>query len=200
MNVYLCSNHYSQWPFSIFTFNVSFNQLAYMKKSPSGWITSDIILLKDLKIPQKCDLAFPMPLTAVEPLRDRRRVASLHFRDCTAVVLRRHGGDGGATAGHGGDGVLLRSLYGATAVMAVPRRPQCGLAQPALALRKFWTCSKFPPCHSKGQRCWLFSAVLRRSMTEPLWNHCGITATMAVPLRFMSYRHRIGTAPSVWRW
>ena len=38
-------------------------------------------------------------LTAVEPPRDRRRVASLHFLDCTAVVLRRHGGDGGATAG-----------------------------------------------------------------------------------------------------
>ena len=38
-------------------------------------------------------------LTAVEPPRDCRRVASLHFRDCTAVVLRRHGGDGGATAG-----------------------------------------------------------------------------------------------------
>ena len=46
--------------------------------------------------------SFPLPvthLTAVEPARDRRRVASLHFRDCTAVVLRRHGGDGGATAG-----------------------------------------------------------------------------------------------------
>ena len=46
--------------------------------------------------------SFPLPvthLTAVEPPRDRRRVASLHFRDCTAVVLRRHGGDGGATAG-----------------------------------------------------------------------------------------------------
>ena len=38
-------------------------------------------------------------LTAVEPPRDRRRVASLYFRDCTAVVLRRHGGDVGATAG-----------------------------------------------------------------------------------------------------
>ena len=25
MNVYLCSNHYSQWPFSIFTFNFIFN-------------------------------------------------------------------------------------------------------------------------------------------------------------------------------
>ena len=26
MNVYLCSNHYSQWPFSIFIFNVSFKE------------------------------------------------------------------------------------------------------------------------------------------------------------------------------
>ena len=36
--------------------------------------------------------------------------------------------------------VLLRSLYGATvvtAVMALPRRFHCGLAQPAVALRKF---------------------------------------------------------------
>ena len=47
--------------------------------------------------------------TAVEPPRDRRRVASQLFPDCTAVVLRRHGGDGGCTAvivrchgGHGG--------------------------------------------------------------------------------------------------
>ena len=46
--------------------------------------------------------SFPLPvkhLAAVEPQRDRRRVASLHFRDCTAVVLRRQGGDGDATAG-----------------------------------------------------------------------------------------------------
>ena len=46
--------------------------------------------------------SFPLPvthLTAVEPPRDRRRVATLHFSDCTAVALRRHGGDGGATAG-----------------------------------------------------------------------------------------------------
>ena len=46
--------------------------------------------------------SFPLPvahLTAVEPPRDRHRVASLHFRDCTAVVLPRLGGDGGATAG-----------------------------------------------------------------------------------------------------
>ena len=97
----------------------------------------------------------------------------------TAVVLRRHGGDGGATAvivryhgGHGGD----------TAVMAVPRRSHCGLAKPAVALQ-FWTCSKLPPCHREGPRFWQFSAVLRRSMTEPLRNHGdhgGATAVYAV--------------------
>ena len=46
--------------------------------------------------------SFPLPvahLTAAEPPRDRSRVASLHFRDCTTVVLRSHGGDGSATAG-----------------------------------------------------------------------------------------------------
>ena len=46
--------------------------------------------------------SFRLPVThatAVEPSRDRRRVASIRVRDCTAVVLRRHGGDGGATSG-----------------------------------------------------------------------------------------------------
>ena len=74
------------------------------------------------------------PSTVVEPPRDRRRVAILLFRDCMAVVLRRHGGDGGATAVlvryHGGHG-------GATAVMAVPRRSHCGLAQPAVVCGSF---------------------------------------------------------------
>ena len=50
------------------------------------------------------------------------------------VLIRGHGGDGGATAVlvrcHGGHG-------GATAVMAVPRRPHYGLAQPSMTLRKF---------------------------------------------------------------
>ena len=68
--------------------------------------------------------SFPLPVThpsaAVEPPRDRRRVAILLLRDCTAVVLRRHGGNGGATA-----------------VMAVPRRSHCGLAQPAVACGSF---------------------------------------------------------------
>ena len=56
-------------------------------------------------------------MSAVEPPRDRCRVASLLFRDCPAVVLRRQGGDGDATAGvHGG----------VSAVLAVPQRSgQC---------------------------------------------------------------------------
>ena len=59
-------------------------------------------------------------------------VASLVFRDCTAVVLRRHGGNGGATA------VLVRCHGGhvhAAAVKAVSRRSHCRLAKPTVALR-----------------------------------------------------------------
>ena len=97
---------------------------------------------------------------AEEPPRDRFRVASLLFRDCTA----------------------LRWWYCSpctTAVMAVPRRSHSGLAQPAVALRKFWTCSKFPPCHHEGPQFWFwqFSAVLRRSMMEPLRCHGGLCLT-----------------------
>ena len=33
------------------------------KKIPSGWVTPEIILLNDLKTPQKWRLAFPRPLT-----------------------------------------------------------------------------------------------------------------------------------------
>ena len=95
--------------------------------------------------------SFPLPVThvtAVEPPRDRCRVAGLLFRDCT--------------------------------VMAVPRRSHCGLAQSAVALRKFWTCSKFASGHREG---FDFFAVLRRSMTEPQLNHGdhgGATAVYAV--------------------
>ena len=35
------------------------------KKSPSGWMTPAIILLNDLKTPQKWSLPFPRPLTWV---------------------------------------------------------------------------------------------------------------------------------------
>ena len=54
--------------------------------------------------------------TTVEPPRDRRRVASLLFRDCTAVVMRRHGGHGGATA------VLVRCHGGHGGAAAIPLR------------------------------------------------------------------------------
>ena len=86
--------------------------------------------------------SFPLPVThvtTVEPSRDRRRVAKLLFRDCTAVVLQRHGGDGGTTAvlerchsGHGGAAVIplrIGPIRGGTAevlnmfkVSAVPPR------------------------------------------------------------------------------
>ena len=49
------------------------------------------------------------------------------------VLLRGHGGDGGATAG--GTAVmevLLQSLYGATVVMAVPRRPTADWPHPQM--------------------------------------------------------------------
>ena len=59
--------------------------------------------------------------------------------------------------------------------MAVPRRPHCGLAQPTVALRKFWTCSKV--------RGFEFSMVLWRSMTEPRRSWW-----------FMPYRHHSGAA------
>ena len=88
-------------------------------------------------IPSVVFHSFPYPShpsATVEPPRDLRRVASLLFCDCTAVVLRRHGGDRGATAVlvryHGGHG-------GVAALMAVPWRSHCGLAQSAVVLWKF---------------------------------------------------------------
>ena len=139
--------------------------------------------------------SFPLPvtnLTAVEPPRDRRRVASLYFRDCTAVVLGSHGGDGGATAGGaqwwwscycGGTAVmevLLRSLYGATAVMAVPWRPHYGLAQPADVLKMFKV-SAVPPRTSAVLTVFGGATVINGGTTpEPRrsWRcHCGLCRT-----------------------
>ena len=54
--------------------------------------------------------------SVIEPPRDRRRVAILLFRDCTAFVLRRRGGDGGATA------VLVRYHGGHGGAAAIPLR------------------------------------------------------------------------------
>ena len=78
------------------------------------------------------------PSTVVEPPRDHRRVAILRFRDCTAVAYC-----GGTAVME----VLLRFLYGTTAVMAVPRRCHCGhggaaaiplrIGPPRGGLRKF---------------------------------------------------------------
>ena len=100
------------------------------------------------------------------------------------------GGDGGATA------VLV---YGTTAVMAVPRRSHCGLAQPAVALR--WHCGSFEHVQSFRSA----TAKVRgfdsfpRCYGDQWRNHCGTTAIMAVPLQFMPYKHRSGTATAVWR-
>ena len=126
-------------------------------------------------------------MTAVEPPRDRRRVAILRFRDCTAVVLRRHGGDGGATA------VLVRYHGGHGGTTAVPRRcrgdPTADWSNPrwpAEVLNMFKV-SAVPP-----QR----SAILTvfRGATAITG---GTTAIMAVPVRFMPYKHRRSTAPPV---
>ena len=74
-----------------------------------------------------------------------------------------HCGDGGATAFlvryHGGNG-------GAAAVMAVPRRSHCGLAQPAV-------CSKFPPCRREGPTFDIFP----RCYGDQYRNHCGLCRT-----------------------
>ena len=69
-------------------------------------------------------------ITAVGTPRDRRMIASLRFCDGTAVVLRLYCGGGVVVQFHGGHG-------GAVAVVAVPRRSHCGLAQTAVALRTF---------------------------------------------------------------
>ena len=97
--------------------------------------------------------------------------------------------------------MLLRSLYGATAVMAVSRRC-CGgnggapailtLAQPAVALRKFCTNVMFKVSAVPPRR----SAMLTVFRGATAIND-GTTATMAVQLRFMPYKYHSGTAPPV---
>ena len=151
--------------------------------------------------------SFPLPvtdLTAVEPPRDRRRVASLYFRDCTAVVLGSHGGDGGATAGggtavmelllrgHGGHGgataVLVRCHGGHGGSVATPLRigPTRGCFEDVQSFRR-------ATANVRG-----FDS-FRRCYGDQWRNHSGTTTIMAVPLRFMSYKHRSGIASSVWR-
>ena len=86
------------------------------------------------------------------------------------VLLRGHGGDGGATV------VLVRCHGGHGGAAATPL--QIGPTRGDTA--EVLTFSKFPPCHREGPRFWQFSAVLRRSMTEPLRNHGGNGGATAV--------------------
>ena len=75
--------------------------------------------------------------------------------------------------------VLLGSLYGSTAVMALPWR--CRGDPTADWLNPLWHCSGFEHVQS-----------FRRATAKV----CGL---VAVPLRFMPYKHRSGTAPPVGR-
>ena len=99
------------------------------------------------------------------------------------VLLRGHGGDGGATA------VLVRCHDGHGGAAATPLRigPTRDDTAEVLNMLKV---SAVPPRRSAVLT---YSALLWRSRR----NHCGTTAIMAVPRRFMSYTHRSGTAPSV---
>ena len=92
--------------------------------------------------------------------------------------------------------VLLRILYGATAVMAVPRRS--------------WRCHGDPTADWPNRRWYSghfeqfkVSAVPPRRpailtvFRDATAINAGTTAIMAVPLRFMPYKHRRSTAPPV---
>ena len=48
------------------------------KKSPSGWMTPAIILLNDLKTPQKWSLAFPRPLSGLSISRSQNPKDKIH--------------------------------------------------------------------------------------------------------------------------
>ena len=77
--------------------------------------------------PPVVDHSFPPirhTITAVEPPQNRQ---STFF----AIARRLYCGGTAVME------VLLRSLYGVTAVMTLSRRSHCGLAQPAVALRTF---------------------------------------------------------------
>ena len=108
-----------------------------------------------------------MPLRfCLSPPRDRRRVASLHFPDCTAVALRRHGGNGGAILwGHGGDGganaVLVRCHGGHGGGAATPLRigPTRGGTVEVLNMLKV---SAVPPLIPPSHRMCGATAVLVR--------------------------------------
>ena len=69
-------------------------------------------------------------------------VASLLFRDCMAVVLRRHDGDGGATA------ELVRCHVGLGGAAAIPLRIGPTRGDTAEVLNMI----KCPPYHREGPR------------------------------------------------
>ena len=76
--------------------------------------------------------------------------------------------------------VLLRSLYGTTAVMAVPRRPHCGVAQPADVVNMFKV-SAVPPRTSAVSTVFGGATAINDGTTaEPRrsWRcHCGLCRT-----------------------
>ena len=73
--------------------------------------------------------------------------------------------------------VLLWSLYGSTAVMAVSRRPHCGLAQPADVLNMF-NVFAVPPRRSAVLTVFGVATAINDGTTaEPRrswWCHCGL--------------------------
>ena len=92
------------------------------------------------------------------------------------VLLRGHGGDGGATAVHGSHGGAA-----ATPLRIGPTRS--GTAE----VLNMFKVTAVPP-----RRSAVFTVLAGATAIND-----GTTAIMAVPLRFMSYKHRSGTAPSV---
>ena len=103
------------------------------------------------------------------------------------VLLRWHGGDGGA------NGVAVRCHGGHRGAAATPVRigPTRGGTADILIMFKVSTVSQ--------RRSPFFFYSFRRCYGDQWKNHCRTTVIMAVPLRYMSYKHRSGTAPSVWR-
>ena len=112
------------------------------------------------------------------------------------VLLRGHGGDGGATAG-------ARRLWRCYCDhCTVPRRswrcrgdPTADWPNPRWHFGSFEHVKSFRRATAKVSGFDSF----RRCYCDQWRNHCGTTAIMAAPLRFMSYKHRSGTALSVRR-
>ena len=85
--------------------------------------------------------------------------------------------------------VLLQCLYGVTAVMAVPWRSHCGLLNPRWHGGSFEHVQSFRRATAKVRGFDSFP----RCYGDQWRNHGGTTAIMAVPLRFMPYKHRNST-------